>query len=258
MVASKNTAKKNDDLTNHNFITVEHLEAVASFFKEFQKSLKPVLEALSKTNFIYFGKQFQDLEPTIQFLAKLGWYLPYDFPLSFSDVIKSHINKNDLNSLDKEMIRNYKSQYSEIKKTILDKFPDRSHALKEAFRAHEKKWYYLSIPVFLSQVEGICKELTQHRFFSTRNGIPQTASFVESLDIGEITFILLSPLKDVSEFNRKQNNLKPSGANRHDILHGESMDYGTKINSFKSFSLLAYIGYTVSEILTEIARKNYA
>jgi len=29
---------------------------------------------------------------------------------------------------------------------------------------------------------------------------------------------------------------------RHEVLHGKSVDYATPVNSFRAFSLLAYVG----------------
>jgi hypothetical protein len=40
----------------------------------------------------------------------------------------------------------------------------------------------------------------------------------------------------------------PIGINRHDVLHGNCVDYGdSKINGYKVLSLLNYIGSTVFE-----------
>ena len=35
--------------------------------------------------------------------------------------------------------------------------------------------------------------------------------------------------------------------NRHEVLHGESVDYGTEINSLKAMSLLYYIASVLGE-----------
>ena len=45
---------------------------------------------------------------------------------------------------------------------------------------------------------------------------------------------------------------EPLGLNRHDVLHGDSFDYGEdKINSYKALSLLLYISETVYEANTK-------
>ena len=59
---------------------------------------------------------------------------------------------------------------------------------------------------------------------------------------------LLSPLAETlpigaSEYER------PTGfdeLNRHMVLHGESLDYGTKINSLKAISLINYVAHVLT------------
>lgn len=43
-----------------------------------------------------------------------------------------------------------------------------------------------------------------------------------------------TPHSKMSEF--------PSSLNRHGVLHGLDFDYGTRINSLKALSLLAFVG----------------
>ena len=58
--------------------------------------------------------------------------------------------------------------------------------------------------------------------------------------------IVLEPLKHTGVTRQKQNLSNPLGINRHDVLHGDSVDYGKdKVNSYKVLSLLNYIGETV-------------
>ena len=36
--------------------------------------------------------------------------------------------------------------------------------------------------------------------------------------------------------------------NRHVVLHGESLDYGTKINSLKAISLINYVAHVLADL----------
>ena len=49
-------------------------------------------------------------------------------------------------------------------------------------------------------------------------------------------------------YSEKQRGENFNYLNRHQIMHGESLDYGTEINSYKVISLLLYI-VQVSEII---------
>jgi hypothetical protein len=46
-----------------------------------------------------------------------------------------------------------------------------------------------------------------------------------------------------------------SALNRHQVMHGESWDYGTEINSLKAFSFLAFVGKHLPEVL-ELEKAN--
>ncbi|PUB26349.1 hypothetical protein C8J95_11132 [Elizabethkingia sp. YR214] len=63
---------------------------------------------------------------------------------------------------------------------------------------------------------------------------------------------LLNPLKIISSNRKVQDFDNPIGINRHDILHGQSYDYGENpINSYKALSLLFYIANIVLEASIE-------
>ena len=59
---------------------------------------------------------------------------------------------------------------------------------------------------------------------------------------------LLSPLTETlpinaSEYERQEDF---EGLNRHIIMHGESLDYGTEVNGLKAISLINYISQVLS------------
>jgi hypothetical protein len=54
---------------------------------------------------------------------------------------------------------------------------------------------------------------------------------------------ILSPLAETLPINASENE-RPrnfNGLNRHMVLHGESLDYGSKVNSLKAISLVNYV-----------------
>jgi hypothetical protein len=104
-------------------------------------------------------------------------------------------------------------------------------------KAHRQKLYYLTIPAIYSQLYGISEEHFGYRLFKTKKGVPVIANYIKSFN-NEFLEMMLSSFSNVSEQNRLQDKTKISGSNRHDILDGSSLNYGTKINSCKAFSLL--------------------
>ena len=124
---------------------------------------------------------------------------------------------------------------------IIELCPDRSLILKEAFSLHNEGRYIASIPLFLSQTDGICAQYLGAFLFSEH---PKRAAQIESLpEKGESKSldVFLSLLKDKNQYSKgigqNSNTHKEKGPNRNGILHGsrKHLDYGTKINSLKCF-----------------------
>jgi hypothetical protein len=68
-------------------------------------------------------------------------------------------------------------------------------------------------------------------------------------DSDTATGMFLKLINLETQFSKEMENSSPAAKalapNRHGILHGsiEHLDYGTEINSFKTFSLLAFISF---------------
>ena len=181
-------------------------------------------------------------------LLQQGWYLPFYFNEATMNSLASDIKIGNTSSADQYIMDTFdQGSVVELEK-LTTRFPIRAKAIVTAFDAHRRGEYYLSIPVFFAQTEGICKEVVGSRFFSMKKGKPTTTSWASTHEQDDYINLLLKPLIEVGEARRIQEMGKPSGANRHDVLHGNSLDYGTKVNSYKAFSLLTYIGITIYEL----------
>jgi hypothetical protein len=189
-------------------------------------------------------------------LLHQGWYLSVYFNEATMNSLANDITIGNIASADQYIMDTF-DEYSAIELEKLTKrFPSRTKAIVAAFDAHRKGEYFLSIPVFFAQTEGICKEIIGSRFFTVKKGMPTTTSWASAhQERDDYVSLLLSPLIEVGEARRIQEMGKPSGANRHDVLHGDSLDYGTKVNSSKAFSLLTYIGNTVYELKEWLQRR---
>ena len=119
-----------------------------------------------------------------------------------------------------------------------------AHLMQAAFRAHRQKDYSLAIPVFLTQSEGLCTDITNKSLFRSHKKKPGTADYVEKIATDALTSALLSPLSRIIPINASEEHRRGSKApNRHTVLHGESLDYGTKANSLRAISLLNFVGH---------------
>jgi hypothetical protein len=149
------------------------------------------------------------------------------------------------------LIEYFDSKIRKIEKQLILLYPHRSKPLKAAFKAHRNRNYYLSIPVFFAQIEGICQEVTGIRFFKDGKKKPATAKWAEQFKADSIYGLIVEPLHNYGP-SRIPQARTPKGINRHDVLHGTSCDYGEdKVNGYKTLSLLNYVGLTIHQVKTQ-------
>ena len=72
--------------------------------------------------------------------------------------------------------------------------------------------------------------------------------------------ILLEPFKvdlQISQGSSRASKAKEKGPNRHGIIHGsrKHLDYGSKINSYKAISFLAFLVFTTKDAFKEIQKR---
>jgi len=180
-------------------------------------------------------------------LAKRGWYVWLDMPFTFLYSLNRAVGQQQFHIVDQAVMGYFKKEGRRIESIILKSFPNRAAILSAAFRAHRKRDFALSVPVFLSQADGICSELLGVGFYSRKKGIPRTASAADRFTEPNLMLSILEPLRVAGALNafEGERNQHPDVLNRHEVLHGKSVDYATPVNSFRAFSLLAYLGSTL-------------
>lgn len=230
----------------HDIVSPESIKAISEHIK---KAFEPFQKAVAK-----FTQELEKLPESTRILAEYGWYLPFDIHPPIINYYVKELKEGNVAFVDEEMVAFLDQELHRIEDSLIFKFPHRKAPLLAAINAHRNANYYLSIPVFFIQIEGICLELTGKRFFKisgnqTKGYEPATAEWITSQQAGEIFNILLEPLKHTGIVRGKQDIQKPIGINRHDVLHGDSIDYGeNKLNSYKALSLLNYLADTVYRV----------
>jgi len=180
-------------------------------------------------------------------LAKRGWYLWMDTPFTLARTATALLNGCHFEKLDDLFMTYLTHERRRIEVAILDSVPSRRNVLCPAFRAHRKKQYALSVPVFLSQADGICSELLGVGFYSRSRGTPKTASVAIRFTGSQFVSSMIEPLRVAGALNafEDERHQFPDILNRHEVLHGKSVTYDTAVNSFRALSLLAYLATTV-------------
>lgn len=225
-------------------------EFLKSLSKNMQTMLSQVQKAMGSAQYALnvFAQSIKKIPESTKTLAEKGWYLPLGFHPVIVNRMAQLIKDGNSDLADSEMIEFLDDELLNIQEQIKNRFPHRSNAINASIRAHKNCDYYLSIPVFFAQIEGICNELTGTRIFKIKKGQSKTAEWINNVKSDSILRMLLEPLGIIGPMRQAQEFGNPLGINRHDILHGDCFDYGdSKINSYKVLSLLNYISDTVFE-----------
>lgn len=226
-------------------ISPETLERISKSMQDFADRIKATLKPLQPL-FKRFAEAFKDFPESTKILAAAGWYMPIDLDFGTANHLANELQAGNVNSVNEILINYFDDELQAIENDLVLKFPNRQAVIKAALFAHESENYYLSIPVFFAQAEGIAKELTSFKLFQLRNNEPTIREWADEFDTNSILSALIEPLRIQGPMRKKQDPMNPSGLNRHDVLHGDSVDYGDdKLNSYKALSLLNYIGETV-------------
>lgn len=214
---------------------------------EFQKSIHDLVAPAFKE----LQKSFHELPPrtreALLLLGDHGWFLDLEIPLPGLWTLKKALENGEVKDAEDALVEYFENRLETIKESIIERFPHRAHLIKAAFNAHQRQEYELSIPVLLAQTDGICKEVVNQYFFLKKNKKPRTARYVEQIVADTYKAALLSPLAQTLPINASESE-RPNGfdaLNRHMVLHGESLDYGSKINSLKAISLINYVSHVL-------------
>ncbi len=181
--------------------------------------------------------------------AMEGWFIDPEFEIPTIFELHRQLTQDGIDEVNSRFSHYYRENLVRIMETLILLYPDRAKIISSAFRAHERAEYELSIPILLSQSDGICQELVKMELYKKKNRKPLIAVYFNSLPENSFFAAFFDPLShclplSASASERLENF---SSLNRHQILHGESTLYCTEINSLKSVSLIAYIGLLLNE-----------
>jgi hypothetical protein len=182
----------------------------------------------------HFDKIARNMPPAIKTLANHGWYLPFDsLPEELFNYTKA-LDEGRIELVNDELVLRFEGNLSDIITRACTSFPNRAEMLMEAKLAHEAKMYFASTSLFLSNADGILNGKLYKPI-----GLKKELENRE-ISIEEFTRFLTEENSITRKYSAKNNDQSDS-LNRHGVLHGTDVKYGTKVNSFKALSLLDYV-----------------
>ncbi|SPB14778.1 hypothetical protein NOV72_02010 [Caballeronia novacaledonica] len=181
-------------------------------------------------------------------MSQFGWYLDRQMGMGAPLRFKSAVDAGRAPEAERKMIAHFEPRAEGICAELMEKYPHRSELFEAAFNAHRNGQYILSIPVMLSQVDGICLDVAKAHFFMGRDR-EKVISHVVEFAGSEIARAFLAPFEsDMSVVqSQKARSEGFAGLNRHMVLHGESLDYGNRENGLRAISLLNYISQSLQQ-----------
>lgn len=211
----------------------------------------------------------EDYDPEIRtfvlFLAEHGWYITD--AMSCKEIMDLNKRvKQDSGSVDQILVDYYENNFVAIANYFQEKNPSRAPIINQAVEAHKAGMYYLSVLGFLAQADGFCFDEGVKLFYdkNKKGHIAEVAKLIRdkllSNDPSE-TDPLLTPIaieNGLISYNKNERDKDWEHLNRHTAMHGESVTYGTYLNSLKAFSCMAfYAGYLLhykEEVKEQLAK----
>jgi hypothetical protein len=224
-------------------------KAVENYLLPFEGPLRKMGEEFT-TIAKGFAEYPENVKASLLVMSQHGWYLDLMMGMSEPIRFKKGAEEGRLEAVEAEMVEHFEERFDVIKEELIQHYPRRRAILEEAFQAHKNGQYLISIPALLAQIDGICFDVVNACFFvgGERKKIIAHLTGVASNSIAKA---FLAPFEEemlvaMSKKSRPQGFM---GLNRHAVLHGESVDYGTKENGLRAISLLNYVSQSLQRTL---------
>lgn len=189
-------------------------------------------------------------------LGNHGWYLNLEFELGIAVQLLGLLNSGKIKEVDDFLVTYFNDELNAISKELIARHPTRKNIFEDIIFCVKHKKFFAAIPTVLSQVDGICTDMIKMKFFSKdhkRGYIPKISVYISDqfplVDNFFVAPIMTSPIIMLSEHDAKNH---PFEINRHTVMHGMDVNYGTEINFFKCYSLLKYLSDVLFELEEEI------
>lgn len=182
-------------------------------------------------------------------MSKMGWY-PFEESIRSIPLV--------IGSIDEFMIGVIDDNYATLKAEILENHSERREILQCTFKLFEDGNDIAAIPLLLTQIDGITKDLFGMYYFTPSRKPTKKVPFPKYLmqegeKIGEHAYDLLKVIFENANEAFISDGFEKLGdevntlniLNRNGILHGEKafLNYWEKPNIYKVISLLLYVDW---------------
>jgi hypothetical protein len=182
---------------------------------------------------------------TLPMLAAHGWYLDGGMSPENARMLARMMSNGQNQDADHLLLAYFDEHSKRIEAELIASFPSRRVLIRGAFSALRQRRYSLAIPVLLAQADGICADELGASLFIWRER--QTiGNRIATAD--QEWQAVTAPLLSLGTLATSTRDREVAGDefNRHAILHGLVVNYGTRRNAFKAISLLSYVNVVIT------------
>ena len=218
---------------------------LVSLLEEHQTENSPVLESIAAM-LRRLTASPEDLQALWKTLAGHGWF-PHPSMFFGAELLGDRISK-DSAAVEQLLIDLFRNELPSIESELVDLYCSRRHLLSKGFEAHRQGQYCLSILMFLAQADGIAYDKHSKGVFSKteRKTLGSEEIQEQTGDILKSFLLLLGEDNLPIWVSRNSRDSTFRGFNRHQVMHGESVDYDTEENSLKAVSLLSWLAVVLN------------
>jgi hypothetical protein len=215
---------------------------------EVREGIERALRALEQQH-VYYGR-------IVIALGRRGWYVDIERmghpdvrdPLDLFEAGEAERAHEFLCVLFEEQMDDVVRQFEET-------FPDRARHVAQAVAAHRRGEYALSTPVFLLEADGVCQWAVKTQAYAKcRDGQRRIGIAIETHAGNDLFRLAMcaalmsgdQPL--IHDPRQRAERGMTDAVNRHAVLHGEDVNYDTRLKSCQAFSFLAHVASVMPDL----------
>lgn len=226
----------------------KELHNLAPFFALFGSEGLHVAESINKTltdKLPAFDKELERQrslpDKFNDVFGKVGWRAFDDMSLNAIEEALQIESESGL-EIAEQFLEKYHSETLEFflkRFWVLPLIKDRQRLIALAFEDHKAGRYHASIPIILTQIDGVCFDLVGKSFYETGKKKTRHLLAVETIvgdpsDLAQLATLL-------NERRPKTTNNPTDLPYRNGVLHGRDLGYATRRNSIKAFVYLVVL-----------------
>lgn len=224
----------------------KHERQYLAQWKELQRDFQPIFAKLQRLP--------DTTRESAKTLAQHGWFIdPGMSPRESADLANA-FSKGEEADAHAALCAFFDKRLPSAEEELCSANPQRARMIRSAFAAHKRGDFAASIPVLLAQADGICREVTGVQLYSRRKLEPLTEGVRP-----HVLAVLAAVIEPSPMTAGEKDRVGLTGIlNRHAVMHGESTDYDTALNSSRAVSLLIFVQWALCEVLKPILDKKAA